>query len=70
MTFTSQTGILELAQSQSYTRTVTGIATKGQGDFLELDDIAFVGASQATYVDNGSHTGGVLTVTDGTHTAT
>ncbi len=69
VTFTSQSGLLELAQSQSYTRTVTGIAKNGQGDFLELDDIAFVGADQATYVDNGSHTGGVLTVTDGTHTA-
>ncbi|MEP6966715.1 MAG: hypothetical protein ABI906_01415 [Pseudomonadota bacterium] len=69
VTFTSQSGILELAQSQSYTRTVTGIAKNGQGDILDLDDIAFVGADQATYVDNGSHTGGVLTVTDGTHTA-
>ncbi|MBA3811045.1 MAG: hypothetical protein H0X27_05255 [Caulobacteraceae bacterium] len=67
--FTSQSGILELAQSQSYTRTVTGIAIHGGGDILDLDDIAFVGDSQANYVDNGSRTGGVLTVSDGTHIA-
>ncbi|MBA3810097.1 MAG: hypothetical protein H0X27_00320 [Caulobacteraceae bacterium] len=67
--FTTQSGILELAQSQSYTKTVTGIAINGGGDFLELDDISFVSADEASYVDNGMHTGGVLTVTDGTHSA-
>ena len=37
---------------------------------LDLIDINFpAGATTATYADNGAHTGGVLTVTDGTHTA-
>ena len=48
---------------------MTGIATRGQGDILDLNDIAFVGSGEATYVDNGKHTGGVLTVSDGVHTA-
>ena len=60
------TGVLELAQSQTYTKTITGFSKTG-GTFLDLDDIAFVGAGEATY--SGTKTGGVLTVTDGTHTA-
>ena len=36
---------------------------------MDLQDIAFVRSTQATYVDNGFKTGGVLSVSDGLHTA-
>ena len=59
-------GILELAQSQSYSGTVSGFSKVGR-TFLDLDDIAFGKATTATYA--GTKTGGTLTVTDGAHTA-
>ncbi len=67
VTFTGAAGTLELAKSQSYGGTIAGFS-KGGGTFLDLDDIAFTGAGEATY--SGNKKGGVLTVTDGTHTAT
>ncbi|MGI8839594.1 MAG: beta strand repeat-containing protein [Caulobacteraceae bacterium] len=67
VTFTGTTGTLELAKSQSYSAIVTGFSKTG-GTALDLADIAFAGAGEATF--KGSKTGGVLTVTDGTHTAT
>ena len=63
---TASFATLELGQSQGYTGTITGFSTVG-GSMLDLDDIAFVSASEATY--SGTSTSGVLTVTDGTHTA-
>ncbi|MBA3810471.1 MAG: hypothetical protein H0X27_02285 [Caulobacteraceae bacterium] len=67
--FTGSSGTLELAKSQAYTATIIGFSQAG-GTFLDLADIKFTGkAGQASFVDNGSHTGGVLTVTDGIHTA-
>ncbi|HXV01046.1 MAG TPA: hypothetical protein VG166_11155 [Caulobacteraceae bacterium] len=67
VTFTAATvGIMELARSQSYTATITGFSKTGKTS-LDLDDIAFVSAGEATY--SGTTTSGVLTVTDGTHTA-
>ena len=66
VTFTGKTGILELAQSPTFTGAITGFSKTG-GTSLDLDDIAFVSAGEATY--SGTKTGGVLTVTDGTHTA-
>jgi len=65
--FSSSTGELELANSQSYSGTITGFSKTG-GTSLDLRDIAFVGAGEATYT--GTKSGGVLTVADGTHTAT
>ncbi len=67
VTFAGAAGTLELAKSQTYGGTVTGFSQTG-GTFLDLDDIAFTGAGEATY--SGNKKGGVLTVTDGTHTAT
>ncbi|MBA3812609.1 MAG: hypothetical protein H0X27_13400 [Caulobacteraceae bacterium] len=64
--FTGTTGILELAQSQSYGGTILGFSKTG-GTSLDLDDIAFGAGTKATYAGNKS--GGVLTVTDGSHTA-
>jgi hypothetical protein len=61
------TGALELAHGQTYTGRVSGFSKTG-ATRLDLDDIAFAsGTTKATY--SGTTTGGVLTVTDGTHTA-
>ncbi|MBA3811163.1 MAG: hypothetical protein H0X27_05875 [Caulobacteraceae bacterium] len=64
--FSGATGVLELGQSQAYRGTITGFSKTG-GTSLDLDDIAFGGATKATYA--GDETRRVLTVTDGTHTA-
>ena len=66
VTFTGTTGVLELAQSQSYAGKVRGFSLTG-GTSLDLDDIGFVSAGEATF--SGNATSGVLTVTDGAHTA-
>jgi len=60
-------GMLQLAQSQTYTGEVTGFSKTGATSF-DLKDIGFTGAGEATY--SGTTSGGILTVTDGTHTAT
>jgi hypothetical protein len=60
------TGTLELAQSQTYTGNIVTFSKSG-GTFLDLSDIGFVSSSEAMY--SGTKTGGVLTVSDGTHTA-
>jgi hypothetical protein len=64
--FTHTGGQLELAQSQAYTGQISGFSAKG-GSLFYLDDIAFIDAGEATY--SGTTSSGVLTVTDGTHTA-
>lgn len=66
VTFTGATGILELGKSQGYTGIIAGFSKTG-GTSLDLADISFVGAGEATF--SGNKAGGVLTVTDGTHTA-
>jgi hypothetical protein len=65
--FTGATGTLELAQSQAYAGTVSGFSHAG-GTAFDLADIAFGGATKASY--SGTTVSGTLTVTDGTHTAT
>jgi len=45
---------------------VVGFSTTG-GTALDLGDIGFVSSTEATFA--GTASGGVLTVTDGTHTA-
>jgi len=67
VTFIGGVGTLELAKSQSYGGTIAGFSKSG-GTFLDLADIKFIDTGEATY--SGTKTGGVLTVTDGTHTAT
>ncbi|MEP6968364.1 MAG: hypothetical protein ABI906_09815, partial [Pseudomonadota bacterium] len=64
--FTGTSGVLELAQSQSYAGNLRGFSKTG-GTSLDLTDIGFVGAGEATF--SGNRHSGVLTVTDGTHTA-
>jgi hypothetical protein len=62
VSFTGSTGELVLAQSQGYSATISGFSTSG-GTSLGLRDIGFVSPNEATF------SGGVLTVTDGTHAA-
>ncbi|MDQ2860406.1 MAG: hypothetical protein M3T55_06695 [Pseudomonadota bacterium] len=66
VTFTGTTGILELARSQSYAGSITGFSKTG-GTSLDLKDIAFKNAGEATF--SGTASSGTLTVTDGAHTA-
>jgi hypothetical protein len=66
VSFIGTTGELVLAQSQAFTNFVRGFSKSG-GTSLDLQDIAFGGATSASY--SGTTTSGVLTVSDGTHTA-
>ncbi len=59
-------GVLELAISRSYTKNITGFSAAGSSAF-DLRDIGFVSSSEATF--SGTASGGIVTVTDGTHTA-
>ena len=60
--FAGTTGTLVLAQSRTYTGTISGFSLTG-GTALDLRDISFVSSKEATFKS------GVLTVTDGSHTA-
>ncbi|MGH8277798.1 MAG: hypothetical protein ACRETH_14005, partial [Steroidobacteraceae bacterium] len=66
VTFIGGKGVLELAQSQTYAGSVSGFSLTGASS-LDLRDIGFVSSTEATF--SGTATSGVLTVTDGTHTA-
>jgi len=68
VTFAGGTGVLRLDQSATFHGSVSGLSKSGGGS-LDLSDIAFVSASEATFVENAAKTAGVLTVTDGAHTA-
>jgi hypothetical protein len=57
---------LILAQSAAYSSTIENFSTDA-GDTLDLRDIAFTGPTQASF--SGSVTRGILSVTDGAHTA-
>jgi hypothetical protein len=59
-------GALVLGQSQTYAGTISGFSRKGVTT-LDLRDIGFVDSGEATFSGKGRR--GVLTVTDGTHTA-
>ncbi len=64
--FTGATGALRLGRSQAYAGQISGFSKTG-GTTLDLGDIRFVSASEASF--SGTASGGVLTVSDGTHTA-
>ncbi len=59
-------GVLVLDQSLAFTGQILRFSAVG-GDALDLRDIGFVDANEATF--SGTAKGGVLTVTDGVHTA-
>jgi hypothetical protein len=64
--FVTPAGTLQLDNSQTFGGTVKGMSTT-VGTTLDLSDIGFGGSTKATFA--GTTTSGVLTVTDGTHTA-
>ncbi len=64
--FTGASGVLKLARSRGYAGAVLGLSKTG-GTSFDLLDIGFTGAGEATF--SGNHNAGVLTVSDGTHTA-
>jgi hypothetical protein len=64
VSFASSTGTLKLDNSASFAGTVAGMS--GQ-DTLDLADINFATVGTPTF--KGTSTGGVLTVSDGSHTA-
>src|SRR5262249_814478 len=66
------TGKLVLDDSAGFTGAIFGFAGDGtiaNSDTINLKDINFANPTQATYTKNGNGTGGILTVSDGTHTA-
>lgn len=66
VSFTGSGGRLDLGKSQTYAGAITGFSATG-GTKLDLADIKFVSAGEATF--SGTASGGTLTVTDGTRTA-
>jgi hypothetical protein len=66
VTFTGPDGTLRLDNSQTYTGKVSGFTTV-TGTTFDLSDIGFVSSSEAKF--SGTASGGVLTVSDGAHTA-
>ncbi|WP_426442478.1 DUF4347 domain-containing protein [Bradyrhizobium genosp. P] len=60
------TGTLKLDQSSSFTGSVSGFTS---GDALDLTDIAFGANSTLGYAANTNGTGGTLSISDGTHSA-
>ena len=64
--FSAGSGVLELGQSQGFSGTISNFSPFGPTQ-LDLDDIAFTKNTTASF--SGTFDGGVLTVTDGTHTA-
>ena len=64
------TGRLILGDSQAFSGTITGLSRTGANS-IDLQDIDFAQVQTPIYVANTNpNTGGVLTVTDGIHTAT
>lgn len=66
VTFSGPGGVLALGDSQEFTGAITGFSGAGKTS-LDIGDIAFTGPAEATF--SGTATSGVLTITDGTHTA-
>jgi hypothetical protein len=64
------TGRLVLGDSAAFAGTITGFSKTGANS-IDLKDIDFVDVETPVYVANKNpHTGGVLTISDGSHTAT
>ena len=68
VSFTANGGDLQLDFSQTFSGLIAGFASPAAViEEIDLRDIAFTGATKATFTQNGAS--GTLTVTDGTHTA-
>ncbi len=66
VTFAGPTGTLQLHVSSSLTGQISGF---GAQDGIDLADVSFGASTTLGYTPNNSNTGGVLAVSDGTHTA-
>ncbi len=66
VTFLGPSGALVLADSQAYASTII-LFSKTGAESLDLRDIGYVGPNEAAY--RGTLSAGVLTVSDGVHTA-
>ena len=66
VSFLSDTGTLKLENSSSFAGTVAGLC--GQ-DAIDFADIGFGANSTLGYAANSDHSGGTLSVGDGTHMA-
>ena len=66
VTFVGATGTLSLDQPTTFTGTVAGF---GAQDRIDLSSIGFGAHTTLGYSENKSHTGGTLTIADGTHAA-
>src|SRR5262249_29340056 len=64
VTFAADTGTLRLDNSSSFAGTVAGMSGQDTIDFADIDPTK---VQQPTY--SGTASGGILTVTDGSHTA-
>jgi hypothetical protein len=64
VSFAAPTGILKLLNSESFAGTVAGMSGQDMIDFADIDPTK---VQQPTY--SGTASGGILTVTDGSHTA-
>jgi hypothetical protein len=66
-TFGTGDGTLKLAQSAGFSGTIAGF---GAGDAIDLADLGFGGSTTLAYAANQDGSGGTLSVSDGTHSAT
>ncbi|MGY8635957.1 FecR domain-containing protein [Bradyrhizobium sp. 14AA] len=67
------TGTFAIEHAADFTGVINGFAgdgTAANSDLLDLKDIAFSTLTGVTYTENADHLGGVLTLSDGTDTAT
>jgi len=66
VTFTGRTGVLELADAQSFTTATISRFSRAGGTTLDLRDVTFEeGVTGASFAENPTRNGGVLTVADG-----
>jgi hypothetical protein len=65
--FTGSAGKLILDDSQQFSGSIAGLSPAHAGDVVDLSDISFASATE-TYA--GTTASGVLTISDGSHTAT
>ncbi|MBB4372574.1 hypothetical protein GGD63_005384 [Bradyrhizobium sp. cir1] len=67
------TGTFAIEHAADFTGTINGFAGDGtvaNSDLLDLKDIDFTHLTGVTWTENADHLGGVLTLSDGTETAT
>jgi hypothetical protein len=66
------TGELVINKAADFTGTITGFTgdgTPSNSDLIDLKDINFGSLNKENYIENGAGTGGTLTLSDGTRTA-